>query len=503
MSFQRIALFVCFWSLSGSVLGSAEISRIGLFVGINEASGKGTLRYATTDALSMARVMEELGGIQKGNSHVKIGPSRASLFSEFESIRKKIRLRRMKRVEFLFYYSGHSDESGLLLGSERVDYSVLRDRVRGLNADVTVIVLDSCASGHFTRLKGGVKVPPFLTDGTSKLKGYVALTSSSLNEVAQESDRIRGSYFTHFLISGMRGAADVLPNRQITLSEAYQYAYHETLFRTEQSVGGAQHPSYSIQLSGSGELVMTDLRKSATQVVLTEDVTGRLAFFDSSDRMALEVHKKVSKPMEVALEPGTYTVYRFEGDHQSKARAEIVERRPLRISLSAFETLKPDEAVPRGGSLVSEDSVVATGLGFSKWEGFLGTDIALPIRGGSLNPANGMRSVSVGVERALSPTNYFGGFLGVRNFIYLGLEGGWRPFPYSKWVQWQLFGGLSTYSWSTGQGFGVVASPEEVMGTLHAGTRVSFRLAPPVGLYTSLRANFFSIFWEMGIRLSL
>ena len=34
------------------------------------------------------------------------------------------------------------------------------------------------------------------------------LTSSSADEDAQESDAIAGSYFSHHLVSGLRGSAD-------------------------------------------------------------------------------------------------------------------------------------------------------------------------------------------------------------------------------------------------------------------------------------------------------
>ena len=39
-------------------------------------------------------------------------------------------------------------------------------------------------------------------------EGVVFLTSSSANEDAHESDTLKGSFFTHYLVSGMLGAAD-------------------------------------------------------------------------------------------------------------------------------------------------------------------------------------------------------------------------------------------------------------------------------------------------------
>jgi uncharacterized caspase-like protein len=108
----------------------------------------------------------------------------------------------------IVYYSGHADEKGLLLGDDRYSYRSLRDRLDQIPGDVRIAVLDACSSGAFTRMKSGQSRPAFLVDESSDMRGHAFLTSSSDSEAAQESDRIRASYFTHYLLSGFRGAAD-------------------------------------------------------------------------------------------------------------------------------------------------------------------------------------------------------------------------------------------------------------------------------------------------------
>ena len=125
-----------------------------------------------------------------------------------------------------------------------------------------IVILDSCSSGAFTRAKGGIKTQPFLIDGSLSAQGYAFLTSSSANEASQESDNIEGSYFTHSLLAGLRGAADTVGDGRVTLNEAYRYAYTETMARTETSLYGAQHPSYDMQVSGTGDVVLTDLSET-------------------------------------------------------------------------------------------------------------------------------------------------------------------------------------------------------------------------------------------------
>jgi hypothetical protein len=106
------------------------------------------------------------------------------------------------------------------------------------------------------------------------MRGHAFLTSSAETEAAQESDRIRASYFTHYLISGFRGAADLSGDGKVTLNEAYQFAFNETLGRTVDTRGGAQHPSYDINLTGTGDVVMTDVRQTTATIVLPRSSTA-------------------------------------------------------------------------------------------------------------------------------------------------------------------------------------------------------------------------------------
>src|SRR5690606_36167304 len=99
------------------------------------------------------------------------------------------------RTELILYYSGHSDERGLLLGDARMSYALLRAQIEAVSADVRVIILDSCASGALTRHKGGAHVPGFLQDASTRVSGQAILTSSSADEAAQESDRLQASFF--------------------------------------------------------------------------------------------------------------------------------------------------------------------------------------------------------------------------------------------------------------------------------------------------------------------
>ena len=351
----------------------AQTRRFVLAVGANEGGQeRALLRYAFSDAGAFARVMRELGGVLGDDGVLLEQPDRALLATTFAALGDRMRKARdrQERVEFLFYYSGHSDEIGLRLREDLIPYKEVRGWIDGLPADVRIGVLDSCASGNMTRLKGGKRRPPFLVDASSAVRGHAFLTSSSESEAAQESDRIRASFFTHYLVSGLRGAADVSGDGQVTLSEAYRFAFDETLARTEATSGGAQHPAYDIRLAGTGDVVMTDLRETSATLAIDPAIEGRVFIRDSEGRLAAELYKPTGRAIELGLSPGKYAI-RVERP-ELFARAEVTLAERVRTTLGP-EALVPDErepavvrgnpnaAVDRGPADVAEDVAKAEG----------------------------------------------------------------------------------------------------------------------------------------------
>jgi hypothetical protein len=253
-----------------------------------------------------------------------------------------------ERRELVIYYSGHSDDDGLILGRDRYAWEQFRRDINDIPADVKVAILDSCSSGSLTRAKGGVARPAFLFDASSDMTGHAYLTSASAEEAAQESDKIAASFFTHYLISGLRGAADTVGDGVVTLNEAYAYAFQETLASTEKTEYGPQHAAYDINLTGSGDLVLTDLRSSAAGLIVAENIGGRLYFRDDHGTLAVELNKAEGQKTELGLEPGVYSVVldskggRFAGD------VRVTTRQRGSVSMSMLHPVPLDKATARG-----------------------------------------------------------------------------------------------------------------------------------------------------------
>jgi hypothetical protein len=421
MTLRSIVLLLCAVVAVAARPAAADVrlQRYALIVGANfGGADRPMLKYGVSDAERFARVMVDLGGVEPGHSMVLRQPKLRELLDGLDLLTRRVTDARQaapgtSRTEVIVYYSGHADEKGLLLGEDRYSYHSLRDRLDQIPADVRIAVLDACASGAFTRIKGGRARSPFLVDQSTAMRGHAFLTSSAATEVAQESDRIRASYFTHYLVSGLRGAADHSGDGRVSLNEAYQFAFSETLGRTVGSKGGAQHPSYDISMSGTGDVVMTDVRQLSATLVLGEDVEGRFFIRNASQELIAEVYKPLGRTVSLGVEPGVYEV-RVEREKTALlAKTTVGDGTSLLIDRTQFGPTRVEATRTRGDMPVVPYAVA----GRNRLEFRIGA-----FAGG------GSGTASTGIATGISSSDVAGGFQYTRYLkeslaVTLGLEG--------------------------------------------------------------------------------
>lgn len=316
----------------------------------NGGSNRPMLRYAESDAKSFANVLKEMGGVKSQNLILIQEPGISFLNSRLDDLDKIISKNKGKngREEVLVYYSGHADEKGLRLGNEVYAWSEFRKRIDNLSADVKIAVIDACGSGAITRAKGGVAVPAFMIDQSSDMKGYAFITSSTQDESSQESDKLRGSFFTHSLVSGLRGAGDLSGDGKVTLSEAYQFAFNETLQKTQSTMGGAQHPSRDMNLAGTGDVVMTDLRSMGAGVSFEKNLEGRLFIRDDKGTLVAELYKAAGRNMSLGLPAGAYEIHLEKSAAHKAASINLSNGKIENVALTQFKDVSVEKTVARG-----------------------------------------------------------------------------------------------------------------------------------------------------------
>lgn len=342
-------------TLNNAYAANKQQHRYALLISSKEGGPtRETLRYSDQDRKAMSQVLTELGGLPPDNLFQLQDPGIDQIADAFAKMEGAIKLNAGEaapNAEFIFYYSGHSDETGIILGRQTLAYSDIKNLAAQLPVSLRIFILDSCNSGAFTLLKGGARIEPIAIADYSRTEGFAALTSSSADEASQESARIKGSYFTHFLTTGLRGAADGNHDGLITLSEAYRFAYSQTTSIPEGEKVVDQQPNFAINISGSAEPVITDISNRTAGLHLAKEVAGRVYIKDSANRLLLQLNKTPGKKIEIGLVPGRYTILL---DHQNNYYAyhlNLIKGEDFTLAFENFTKAHPGD-LNVGGEVV-------------------------------------------------------------------------------------------------------------------------------------------------------
>ena len=333
----------------------ADVRRFALLVANNEGADSGErLYFAEHDAEKVQQALLDVGAYDPADIVVLLGQDRGELQAELGDLRRSMSRAREAgdEVVFLFYYSGHADDEGLQLGDTRVSFDELELMLAKSGADVRLAFIDACDSGQLTRRKGGTVAPSFVFDVSERLgaEGTVIITSSADDEASQESDEIGGSYFTHYLVSGMRGAADENGDALVTLAEVYEYVYEETVLKTAQSSLGTQHPTFEWDLSGEGDVVLIDLQPATASLVFPTGLGGPYSVFDVSRRTFVGEISSDDRGHDtrLALKPGNYLVQIRHPTFLQVADVRLHEGEVLRVTDLTFRAVEYDEDTAKG-----------------------------------------------------------------------------------------------------------------------------------------------------------
>jgi hypothetical protein len=325
------AVLVALAAATGHARGEG-LRRFAVIVGNNRGGGDTRpLLFAREDARKVHEILTRIGGVRADDATLLLDLTAQDLLDAIAGVDAKARAAAAhgETSALLVYFSGHAKDGALRLGDTRLPLDALKARIAATPAAVRIGIFDSCRSGVLTRSKGARKAPAFDIDIESQsprdAKGLVILTSSASDEDSQESDLIGGSYFSHHLTSGLLGGADRSGDGRVTLFEAYAYAYDRTVADTAESAGGAQHPTFSYDLAGNGDLVLTDVGSRREGLIFPRQAPGGVYFLvDSKGFVAAEVVKAADGERRIALAPGRYRVKRRLADHLRVGEVEVV-----------------------------------------------------------------------------------------------------------------------------------------------------------------------------------
>lgn len=324
-------------------------------------AGEVTLRFAERDAAELADALRQLGGVQAERTLILLG-------EDAEGVRRALRavhgrMAGESDAALIVFYSGHADAHALHLGGTQLPIEEITALVSAAPAPLRVLVLDACRSGSASRVKGMRPSRSFEITARDRVQaeGLAIITSSTAAEDSQESDELRGSFFSHHLVGGLRGAADRDGDERVTLAEAYAYAYAQTI-RSSGRTMTLQHPTYRFDLKGQGEVVLTrrdiaghragllQLGPPALYLIIEEREGGAVAAEVAPARA----------DVTLALAPRRYFVQQRDPREYRHYQIEVQRGQTTRLTDLEYRTVRYDRLVrSRGAPIRSVHGLLA------------------------------------------------------------------------------------------------------------------------------------------------
>lgn len=468
-----------------------EVQRFAVVIGNDRGQASDPeLRYAASDADKVARVLRDLGGVQPANLVVLRNEDAATARSTLITFNDRIRAAQASPANqtLLFvYYSGHADAQALRLGATRLELDELTRLVRGSAATFRLLIVDACRSGTITRVKGGRIVPPFPIASEARLQGegMAFLTASSANEDAQESDELRGSFFTHAFVSALLGAADINRDGAVTLEEAYRHASEATRRATSRTFAGTQHPTFQFDLRGQESVVLTwpGVTDPNRGQLLFPSGLGFLVLANSDQGTVVAEVGPTDVARQLSVRAGRYFLRGRAADALLEGSVDVAAKDVLVVDASALKRVTYARLVRKG----ARDSRLSHGpeLGVA-------VRSALPnATGACWGPALGYRldleSVSLTTRLGWCSTSFDNSALHARTNEYtlsLGIEHSWDLASFSVSLGGGAGAVLTTQSFDTA---GVAPTRYSPSPLLFAGLRASHDLTDRLSLALDVR----------------
>lgn len=222
---------------------------------------------------------------------------------------------------FVFYYSGHADDTYFHLGrrtKQPLSYAEFASQFKALRPERKIAIFDSCYSGEIIRRFGSLsRYKKLLKKGKTKgirarrkidlhkliipKQGHeqgIRIIASSL-DVSWELKQYKASVFTHHMLQGIKGPADTNHDGRITIDELFDYTSQRVLHET------GQRPQQLLLLKRSAPYAIAPVYRS--QLTVDSDVAGKIKVAVANFMWSKQ--KQKGRALKLAVVDGRGTVF--------------------------------------------------------------------------------------------------------------------------------------------------------------------------------------------------
>ena len=133
----------------------------------------------------------------------------------------------------VFYFSGHGLNGSFLPYdfdgfNNKIGHSEIAALFNSSKAKYKLCLADACHSGSILAMRSGETEPvlnQYYKTLSKSVSGTALIMSSKAEETSLESSGLRQGVFSHFLIRGLKGEADLNKNKIVSVQELFEFIY--------------------------------------------------------------------------------------------------------------------------------------------------------------------------------------------------------------------------------------------------------------------------------------
>ncbi len=201
-------------------------------VGVASYDHMPALRYTDDDAYRFYAFLKSLEGGGLPDEQVRILVDEDATRENINAGMSEIFSQAGPNDLVMFYFSGHGLNGSFLPidfdgYNNKLTHDEIADQFNKCKAKYRLCIADACHSGSIFAMRSGGDPEPavvqFYKTLASSVSGTALIMSSKADETSLESAGLRQGVFSHFLIRGLKGEADLNKDKIVSVDEIFAY----------------------------------------------------------------------------------------------------------------------------------------------------------------------------------------------------------------------------------------------------------------------------------------
>lgn len=199
-----------------------------VIIGVSSYEHMHTLKYSDDDAYKVYAFLRSPEGGAVAESQIKILIDDYATRSNVLDALTETFNQAGENDMVVMYFSGHGLKGSFLpIDYDGFNNKIYHEEINGIlqasPAKFKLLIADACHSGSLLTSKGSNPYEGFYKALAQSQPGMALIMSSKSEETSLESNNLRQGVFSHFLLKGLKGDADLNTTNTVTITELFNY----------------------------------------------------------------------------------------------------------------------------------------------------------------------------------------------------------------------------------------------------------------------------------------